>query len=223
MVDDGAELQIKRVITSDLPPALTTDMIRQAVSVYQGLKESIRSGIKSTDTRLSPYMSVWTELAVIKGLVAHGERIVIPEGRVVGEQTSLRDWVVDQGHSTHQGIDATKKHRLGFPGMDREMERIVGGCLPRQPSVTQGRRDPLKPSEAPAEPCDKLYCDHWGPTRDKKHILVVMEALTHYPKMVVMQGTQVEDNIHALSEIFSRHGFPSHIHSRQRSSLQLEG
>ena len=74
-----------RVIMADLPPALTTDMIRQAVKtdrVYQDLKEAIRSGIKRTDLRLSPYMSVWTELAVIKGLVARGERIVIPEGRV---------------------------------------------------------------------------------------------------------------------------------------------
>ena len=50
-------------------------MIRQAVEtdrIYQDLKEAIRSGIKSTDHRLSPYMSLWTELAVIKGLVARG-------------------------------------------------------------------------------------------------------------------------------------------------------
>ena len=43
-------------------------------------------------------MSVWLELAVIKGLVACGERIVIPEGRLAGEQTSLREWLVDLGH-----------------------------------------------------------------------------------------------------------------------------
>ena len=59
MIDDGEDVQIMRVIMADLPPALTTDMIRQAVredSAYQDLKESIRSGI-------SPYMSVWVDRA----------------------------------------------------------------------------------------------------------------------------------------------------------------
>ena len=77
---------------------------------------------------------------------------MIPEGRVAGDQTTLREWVVDLGHSAHQGIDATKRllrHRLWFPGMDREVERIVGGCLPCQASVTQHHRDPLKPSGRP--------------------------------------------------------------------------
>ena len=34
----------------------------------------------------------------------------------------LRDWVVDLGHSAHQGENATKRQlllRLWFPGMDR--------------------------------------------------------------------------------------------------------
>ena len=44
-------------------------------------------------------------------------------------------------------------------------------------------------------------------------ILVVVDYLTCYPEAVVVQGTGVEDNIHAFSEIFSRHGFPRHLHS----------
>ena len=75
-----------------------------------------------------------------------GERIVIPEGRMAGEETTLREWVVDLGHSAHQGVDATKRLlrlRLWFPGMDHEVERIVGGCLPCQASVPHHYRDPL--------------------------------------------------------------------------------
>ena len=54
---------------------------------------------------------------------------MIPEGRMAGEETTLREWVVDLGHSAHQGVDATKRllHlRLWFPGMDHEVERIMG-------------------------------------------------------------------------------------------------
>ena len=54
-------------------------------------------------------MSVFPELAVIKGLMTGGERIVIPEGRVTGEETTLREWMLDLGHSAHQGVDATKR------------------------------------------------------------------------------------------------------------------
>ena len=54
-------------------------------------------------------MSVFPELAVIKGLVTWVERIVIPEGRVAGEETTLREWMVDLGHFAHQGVDTTKR------------------------------------------------------------------------------------------------------------------
>ena len=223
MVNDREDVPIMRVIMADLPTALATDMIRQAVKedrVYRDLKESIRSGIKSKDPRLGPYMPVWSELAVIQGLVARGERIVIPEVRLAGEQTSLREWVMNLGHSPHQGIDATKRllrHRLWFPGMDREVERILGGCLPCLASVVQHHRDPLKPSTAHTEPWEKLYCDHWGPTGDQKHILVVVDAWTRYPEAVVVKGTGAEDNIHAFSEVFSRHGYPSRVHSENKA------
>ena len=156
MVDDGRDVQIMRVIMADLPPALTLDMTKQAVTgdkTYQDLMEAVRSGVKSTDQHLSKYMSVWPELTVIKGVVARGERIVIPDCRMVKEQATLREWLVDLGHSAHQGIDATKrllKHRLWFPGMDKEVERIVGACLECQATVPHHSRDSLKPCVTPA-------------------------------------------------------------------------
>ena len=72
---------------------------------------------------------------------------------------------------------------------------------------------PSKAQHSSHEPWDKLYCDHWGPTRDNKHILVVVDALTRYSEAVVVHGTGAEDNSHTFSEIFSRHEFPSHIHT----------
>ena len=55
-------------------------------------------------------------------LLCRAERIVIPEGRHEKNDMELRDWMVDIGHSAHQGVDATKRQirvRLWFPGMDR--------------------------------------------------------------------------------------------------------
>ena len=52
MVDDGNDIQVMRVIMADLPPALTTSMIREAAKtdrVYQRLMEAIKLGRKPDD------------------------------------------------------------------------------------------------------------------------------------------------------------------------------
>ena len=83
--------------------------VADRAEVYQKLKAVVREGKKPKDRGLVPYMVVWEELGVIKELACRGERIVIPEGRCLTNNAVLRDWVVDLGHSGHQGVDATKR------------------------------------------------------------------------------------------------------------------
>ena len=55
----------------------------------------------------------------------------------------LRDWVVDLGHSAHQGVDTTKRQlrvRLWFPGMDKAVKRRVSTCRPCQASAESKAR-----------------------------------------------------------------------------------
>ena len=219
LVDEAGDVQVMRVIMTDLPPALSVQVVQDVAKldpVYQKLKAAIRAGKKPTDRELVPYMSVWPELGVLEELVCRGERIVMPDGRHPTKDILLRDWVIDLAHNTHMGVDATKRLlrvRLWFPGMDRAVERAVERCLPCQASVDTHTRDPLKPSRAPEEPWSRLYADHWGPTRDGKHILVIIDGLTRYPEAIVVRGTSAEANIHAFAEVFSRHGLPKYLHS----------
>ena len=113
----------------------------------------MKEGKKPKDRDLVPYMAVWEELGVIEELVCRGERIVIPEGRCSTNDVALRDWVVDLGHSAHQGVDATKRQlrvRLWFTGKDRVVERRVRTCLSCHASMESKTRDHLKPTRAPA-------------------------------------------------------------------------
>ena len=55
--------------------------------------------------------------------------------------------------------------------------------------------------------------DHWGPTQDGHHILVIVDGLTRHLEVAVVRGTSAEDNIQAFSEVFSRHGIPRRLHS----------
>ena len=212
LVDDGDDVQIMRVMMADLPPALTLKMIQQAAlsdPVYQKLIQAVQQGKKPEDPGLTPYTSVWGELSVMQQLVCRGEWVIIPNSELPGGEGNLRDWVVDLGHSGHLGIHATKRllrQRLWFPGMDKMVDRHVATCLPCQAATESHHSDPLKPNPAPSEPWFPVYCNQWGPTQFGDHILVVMDGLTRYPEAVVVQGTSAEDNIHAFSKIFSRHG-----------------
>ena len=49
-----------------------------------------------------------------------------------------------------------------------------------------------------ALPVEKLGADHWGPTPD---------GLSKYPEVAITKDTSAEENIIALDEILSRHGF----------------
>ena len=219
LIDDGNDVQVMRVVMSDLPPALTTKMILEASKtdrVYQRLIKAIQKGQKPDDPCLTSYTSVWNELSVINGLICRGERIVIPDGFLPRHDANLREWVVDLGHSGHMGMSATKRLlrlRLWFPGMDRLVERVISQCLPCQASTDTHTRDPLKPTPAPKAPWEKIYGDHWGPTQDGNHILVLVDGLTRYPEVITVKGTGAEANIHAFSENFSRHGFPTTLHT----------
>ena len=67
MVDVGEDIQVMRVIMADLPPALSTEVLREVADrdeVYQKLKVAVREGKKPKDRGLVPYMVVWEELGV---------------------------------------------------------------------------------------------------------------------------------------------------------------
>ena len=140
MVDvaEDKDVQVITLITcimADLPPALNMEVLREVAEhdeVYQKLKVAVKEGKKVKDRDMVPYIVVWEELILIKELVCRGEQIVIPEGRCSTNDVALREWVVDLGHSAHQGVDATKRQlrvRLWFPGMDKAVERRVSSCL----------------------------------------------------------------------------------------------
>ena len=218
-IDDGDDIQVMRVIMADLPPALTTKMIQEVAEkdkTYQKLLTAVRKGVKPHDKELGPYTAVWEELAVVENLVLRNERIVIPEGMLSNDEGDIREWIVELGHSGHMGIAATKRLlrlRLWFPGMDKLVERRVSTCLPCQAATENHTRDPLKPTKAPKEAWKKLYVDHWGPFDGNKYILVIIDALTRFPEVMIVKGTSAEQNIHAFSETFARHGRARTIHS----------
>ena len=111
-IDDGDDIQIMRVMMAGLPDALSMELIKEAAEtdpVYKKLINAVKKGNKKLDRELIPYTFVWSELGILEGLVCRGERIVIPDGHLPMDEGNLRDWIVELGHSGHQGMDATKR------------------------------------------------------------------------------------------------------------------
>ena len=218
-IDDGEEIFIRRVFMSDLPDAVTVDMLREVADRdpnYIMLREAVLAGKKTENPAISPYTSVWMELAVVDNLVCRGDRIVVPSADLAEQTGNIRTWLVDIAHDGHHGEEAMKRclrARLWFPGMDRLVKNKAAGCHACQASVKQEHRDPLQPTTAPDCPWEKVAADHWGPTPDKKYLLVLVDHLTKYPEVLVVQSTSAADNMEALDSVFARHGHPKVLFS----------
>lgn len=213
-IDDGEEIFIRRVFMSDLPDAVTVDMLKEVAErdpSYISLREAVLAGKKTENPAISPYTSVWPELGVVDSLVCRGDRIVVPSADLAEETGNIRTWLVDIAHDGHHGEDAMKRclrARLWFPGMDKLVKNKAAGCHACQATVKQEHRDPLQPTTAPHSPWQKVAADHWGPTPDKKYLLVLVDHLTKYPEIAVVKSTSAADNMEALDSIFARHGNP---------------
>jgi hypothetical protein len=218
-VEDEGEVWIRRLFMSDLPDAVSVEMLQDAADKdrdYARLRAAVREGHKPNDGDLTPYMSVWTELGVVDNLVCREDRLVVPSAEMGTKAGNIRTWLVDIAHDGHHGADAMKRYlraRLWFPGMDKMVERRAAGCLDCQAATPHKHRDPLKPTRTPSLPWRELAVDHWGPTKEGKHLLVVVDYMSRYPEVEVVNGTSATANVVAFDTIFSRHGFPKVLRS----------
>ena len=51
-------------------------------------------------------------------------------------------------------------------------------------------------NKEPEEPRSYLYADHWGPTQDGLHNLVVIDDRTRYHEEAIVKGKGADGNIH---------------------------
>ena len=76
---------------------------------YQELVERVKTGqVPAQDSQLYQYHKVWPELSILDGLVMKGDKIVIPQTDLGGEEGDFRHWVVELAHEGHVGGLATK-------------------------------------------------------------------------------------------------------------------
>ena len=189
------------------------------LSAYPEAQPALPEGYPSADFHILP-----------NGLLAHPSgRIVVPKSL---RKTLLRDYHDSRHLGGHVGMHKTYmnlKNKYFWTHMRRDVNLYVGGCAVCAKRKTQRLcRAPLLPMPTSTYIWQRCSVDTIGPlptTRitDKKHILVVIEAVTKY-----LIATPLRDLTAAtiarkfIKHVINQEGIPTEVQFDGHQSFQSE-
>ena len=148
---------------------------------------------------------------------------------------TLRETLVKGYHdlpsSGHQGVDRTKlkiQQKYFWYGMSGYIKNYVKPC-----PVCNKNKKPSKHSRAPltsfqaSAPLERVHMDFLGPlprsTKGNEYILMIVDQFTKWVECIPLPSQMAEETAHAaISEFFSRFGYPFYIHSDQGRNFESQ-
>ncbi|XP_055921606.1 uncharacterized protein K02A2.6-like [Eupeodes corollae] len=144
-------------------------------------------------------------ISIIDGCIMFGQRVVVPK--------LYRRRVLKQLHRGHQGIERTKSIARSFvywPSIDADIKILIQNCNNCASAAKMPTKTLLQPWPTPTEPWERLHLDYAGPI-EGNYFLVLVDALSKWPEIVVTKSITTQRTLEILSEIFSRFGLPKTI------------
>ena len=141
-------------------------------------------------------------------MVLRADRIVVP--------AKLRQRMVEIAHEGHQGLVRTKqllRAHVWFPGMDSQCDMFVSTCIACQSNTPQTHREPLKMTELPGGPWDKVSVDFCGPMANGDLALVFYCQYSRYPVVEFVGSTSEKATTPVFKRVFDTYGVPEEIKS----------
>ena len=166
------------------------------------LKMYIQNGFpRSVKQNMHPFSQVKNELSVVEDIILRGSRVFIP--------MKFRNYIMEELHSSHQGIIATKslaRSYVWWPGIDSDLESRVKGCTVCQQNASA---PPAKHISwpVPEQVWHRIHIDHSGPV-DGHMLLVVIDAKSKWLEVVPVTSTSANSTIVTLRSLFARFGVP---------------
>lgn len=160
-------------------------------------------------TKQEPVLTnYWPEratLTVNDGLLLKGMRLVIP--------SALRNEVLSKLHEGHLGIvkcKARARESVWWPGLSQQINDMVLRC---RTCIKERRnpKEPLKPTECPQRPWQKLGADLF--VLEGKTYLLVVDYFSRFLEIAALCHTRSTDVITHLKSMFARHGIPETLMS----------
>ena len=137
----------------------------------------------------------------------------------------LRHRMVEIAHEGQQGQVRTKqllRAHVWFPGMDSQCEKFVSTCIACQSNTPQTHREPLKMTDLPEGPWDKVSVDFCGPlaSGDLALVLYCQYARSTSEKATIPIVRRVFDTYGVPKEIKSDNGPPFNSHTRSHATTR---
>ena len=120
---------------------------------------------------------------------------------------------IHQGHLGTSKCQYRARHCVCWPGINKDIERLVEACPTCQRHRPQEPRQPLKPTPPPEQPWQLLGADFM--TFDGSEYLVIVDYYSKMPIVRKMPTSQCNSakTITVLKELFAEHGIPEEIRS----------
>ena len=122
----------------------------------------------------------------------------------------LRASVLELLHEGHMGSRKMKGLARGavwWPQIDKAIEETARNCVGCQETARRAAAPPLHRWEFPVRPWQRVHVDFSGPFGGKMYLLVV-DAHTKWPEIVVMTSTTADATTDKLRSIIARFGIP---------------
>lgn len=156
------------------------------------------------DEAAREYFASRNELSVSNGLLIFRERVVIP--------AELRSEVMENIHEGHMGTAKCRDRATStvwWPGITRDIKAKVNSCQFCQIHKPTQRKEPLKVTELPLRPWQKVsadLCDFKG-----KSYLVVVDYYSRYLEIAQLPTITSLQVIMRLKNIFAHWGVPEEL------------
>ena len=159
---------------------------------------------KDVDEQLKPFLHRRHELTVEQDCILWGYRVVIPK--------KLQEDVLLELHTAHAGIvrmkEIARSHVWWF-NIDRVIEGLVKQCVTCQQTRNVPTVAPLMPWVWPRSPWNRIHIDF--AQKDKQDFLVIVDAHSKWPEIIMMNSTTTSATIRVLRDLFSKYGIPNQV------------
>lgn len=153
---------------------------------------------------IAEYWNHRDELSKINGIIFKGEKIVIP--------ASLRGLMLTKIHAGHMGMEKCKQRArdiMFWPGMGRDIDRIVEKCTICQERHPSNTKEPMMPHRIPDRPWQVVGTDLFS--WNNQNYIVTVDYYSRFFELDQLHSTTSAAVIHKLKAAFARHGIPETI------------
>ncbi|XP_055522693.1 uncharacterized protein K02A2.6-like [Wyeomyia smithii] len=115
---------------------------------------------------------------------------------------ALQNRILELSHEGHPGIVVMKRRlrqKVWWPGMDKEVEKIVKGC---KECILVSAQDSPEPLKRTTKPWAHIAADFMGPLPSCHNLLVLIDYFSRFIEVIIMREITAKLTVQALHETF---------------------